>query len=97
MIKLGDKVTAPRRLWRRTRQDGKIWRKEWHTISWETTPIVGIYTGYRNYRNGVIFWDHDGGHIFVGDETIKIALIVKNERSKPVPVLFSEMEKCHDK
>ena len=92
-MELGTRVTAPKQLRRhRVYVRGAADKKEWYTPDWDRHhPVNGIYVGYRNYANGTVQWEEDSGLIFTPTDYIKIALIVTNERAKPIPVLFSEM------
>jgi hypothetical protein len=91
MIELGSRVTAPKPLRRRKGAT----RREWTITSWKIKkPITGIYIGWRTYANGRveggINWDDPV--YFVPDKFIKVALIVTDERSNPVPVPYETME-----
>ena len=87
-MELGQKVTAPGHLIRRTR-DG---RKTWVRPEWKQIPTIGIYIGVRTYQNGTRQWEGtDEGMSWTPDEYLKVALIVENQRHRPVPVLYSEM------
>ena len=88
---LGDRVSAPCRLQRR-----RVWRgrHEWHKPSFIQSPIEGIFVGWRTYANGTC----SGGSAFDDpiefqpDEWIKVALICKDPRHRPIPVLYDECE-----
>ena len=97
MTELGAKVTAPKCILRRTvwGTNSRAHRKEWYAPEWMKKSVSGIYIGHRTYANGTVTWDEDG-HSFRADEWIKVALIVENERQKPVPVLFLEMEEIEE-
>lgn len=94
-MKLGTRVRAPGRLCRRSVFDDGHTRKEWYRPDWATVPIVGLYMGSRTYQCGVLEWIGDEeGFRFVPDKWIKVALIVRDPRHNPVPVLYSEMEEA---
>ena len=95
MTAIGDHVTAPARLYRRTVMDPRdnSQRREWHEPEFlhKNDRISGIYIGWRTYRNGAVKWMGDEGSDFIATDTIKVALIVQHERANPVPVLFETM------
>jgi hypothetical protein len=94
-MKLGDKVTAPCAIVRRrVVYDNPIGRPQYGRAWCEANcpvPITGMYIGYRTYANGIVHYDHDYGNYFEPTSYIKIALIVTDERKKPVPVYYSTM------
>ena len=88
MIELGQKVTGGPRL--RRRQDGKA--RKWAPYEWDKRKVEGIYIGYRHYQNGNVDWiPEEGGTWKLEGRPFKVALIVPNERSNPIPVLFDTM------
>ena len=90
-LKLGDRVRAPGRLFRRKQCPG---RNEWRKPGWKSRPVEGIFVGVRTYVNGTtsVPQNYDDPVVFEGDEWIKIALICEDARHKPVPCLYSECE-----
>lgn len=87
-LKLGDRVHAPAGLLRR-----RIWkgRHEWYRNS---SSVEGIFVGERTYANGTCSggMGYDDPMVFEGDEWIKVALICRDARTKPIPVLYNECE-----
>lgn len=91
-IQLGDRVTATHFLVRRsTYATGSYSRRSWEPRS---HVVRGIYIGYRTYADGELRggYEIDDPTYFVPKRFIKVALIVEGERTKPVPVLFVDME-----
>lgn len=90
-LKLGDRVRAPGRLVRRKKWRG---RHEWYKPEWSNFPIEGVFVGVRTYVNGTCSagMDYDDPTVFTGDEWIKVALICKDPRQRPIPVLYNECE-----
>lgn len=90
-LNLGDKVRAPVRLLRR-----RIWRgrHEWYKPEWKSSPVEGIFVGVRTYANGTCLGGAviDDPIVFQADEWIKVALICRDARTRPIPVLYSECE-----
>ncbi len=88
---LGDRVCAFVRLQRR-----RVWRgrHEWYKMPWGGCLIEGTFVGVRTYANGTCSGgcEWDGPIKFHPDEWIKVALICRNPRQKPIPVLYAE---CH--
>ena len=77
----------------------KVWHnKEHRDHTWEEVPfklqkpITGIYVGYRYYRNGWVKYWHDEVPEFIFDSSVKVALIVPNERQNPIAVPFDKVE-----
>jgi hypothetical protein len=89
-MKLGARVTAPKALHRMRGAQ----RRHWAVRGWDTDPITGIYVGWRTYANGVIEggMNYDDPTYFIPSEFIKVALIVPDERTNPVPVPYETME-----
>lgn len=87
MIPLGAKVRAPGRIFRQ--RQGSI--RKWYKPTWRQKPIEGIYIGVRTYANGIAEW-YDYGTEFTANEHIKVALIVQSTRTKPIPVMYDDVE-----
>jgi len=88
-FKLGDRVSAPCSLSRR-----KVWRgrHEWYK---KPGAIEGVFVGWRTYANGTCSggYQYDDPIEFQPDEWIKVALICKDPRQSPIPVLYNECER----
>ena len=95
-LNLGDYVRAPVRLLRR-----KLWqgRHEWYKPPWRESPIEGVFVGVRTYANGTCSggYDRENPVEFHGDEWIKVALICKDSRQRPIPVLYDECVKIRQR
>lgn len=91
ILKLGDRVRAPVRLLRRRAWRG---RNEWYKPDWRPRPVEGMFVGVRTYANGTCAggYNDDDPIVFVADEWIKVALIVKDARHRAVPVIYDECE-----
>ena len=85
-FELGQKVQCGSRLFRRSTWINRVSGRHWEAMP---IPIHGIYIGWRIYANGVV--DGNDERYFVAKEHIKVALVVENARSNPVPVLYSEL------
>lgn len=55
----------------------KFWEKN-------TAAFKALYIGERTLCNGKIDWENDVGYIFTPENYFRAALVVKDERSKPV-------------
>ena len=88
-IQLGQRVTASHFLVRRSTYGTGVTKRAWEP---RRGPVDGIYIGFRTYADGEIRGGIDEGTYFVAKRHIKVALIVPNERAKPIPVLFVDME-----
>jgi len=70
--------------------------KKWIAI--ETPQTYVYFLGYRTLRNGYIDYHGDeGGVVFESDETVKVALVIKNRTENPfyVPVEAMKLvEEC---
>ncbi len=93
-FKLGEMVRGGPRLRRHTEQTGK---RVWEVHEWMKKPVEGIYSGCRTYRNGFPVYD-DGLMVgFDNVSTIKVALIIPDTRTNPIPVLFDSLERVDSK
>lgn len=95
-FKLGEMVRGGPRLRRvyAGRFDPESFGKAWESWPRDKKIIQGVYIGCRTYRNGVskLIGSH-GGRIFITVSTVRVALIVPNTRSNPIPVLFDSLER----
>ena len=91
MTVLGDRVLSPVCLVRRrTYRGGSADRKTWAPVK---APVAGIFIGCRTYANGELGggYAHDDPLYFIPKEYIKIALIVVDVHTNPIPVPLEEM------
>ena len=56
------------------------------------TPIKGILTGVRDYRNGHTISADFGERKFIIESTFDVCLIVLNWRQNPIPVPLEDCE-----
>ena len=71
----------------RERKNRKYWRVN------PIAPREGLYIGYRTLYNGYVEYDDYGG-TFHPQEHYKAALVVFNEREKPVLVPLAHIERA---
>ncbi len=94
-MKLGTRVTAKNQLVRRyNNADRNNILVSWGPPKYRNKTIKGIYIGWRTYANGNIHYNYEDGKTFLANEHIKVALIVESLRTRPIPVLYSEMEEA---
>ena len=91
-MELGQRVTAPGRLFKQ--RDGP--KRGWHKQSWKQKPVEGIYIGRRTYACGVVTWEADYGMVFHPQSYLSVGLIVTDTRHNPIPVLFDELQSVND-
>lgn len=91
ILKLGDRVRAPVRLLRRREWRG---RHEWYKPDWKNSPVEGMFVGVRTYANGTCTGgaNFDDPVEFKADAWVKVALICRDPRHRPIAVLYNECE-----
>lgn len=99
-FKLGEMVRGGPRLRRQYtgRFEPEKFGKVWKPYAGDKKNVEGIYIGCRTYLNGTseLIGSH-GGRIFKTESTVKVALIVPNTRTNPIPVLFDSLERVECK
>lgn len=81
---LGQRVKARRCVFK-IRAHGKV---TWQTDPWKQKPIEGIYIGYRDMKEGSIVYNgEDEAHGFMANRTVRVWLIVRDERRNPAYAL----------
>jgi hypothetical protein len=95
--KFGQRVKA-RHCLRKQRQWSGHSRADYghYEVAWERAPgVEGIYIGYRDVKEGVLerWEDHDEFH---ESRSLRVWLIVPNERTNPVHALPEDVELIDD-
>lgn len=92
-FKLGDRVIVGA-IYRRKKQHGERASSRAYK-SWQANPIApckALFIGWRTLANGYSTYDSDDVTIFTAEHHFKAALVVFDERTKPVLVPFSTIE-----
>lgn len=100
-MKIGQKVRATDSLIRfcdgydKNRNPQKVWKRCAESFLKKLKPIEGHYIGKRTYCNGSYYWE-DEIMCMHNKEALKVALVVVNERTNPIPVLMKDLEIVED-
>lgn len=91
-FKIGQKVKCHDRLVRCTSGKSKEWKylaDSWHKVA---RPVEGFFMGWRMFKNGDYYHDGYDDWVMHNKEYVKVAIVVINERSKPVAVKYEDLK-----